>query len=368
MKNMDFLKNSDLHIDAGHQSDGKVGWKSPSNIALIKYWGKYRDQIPMNPSVSFTLSQAYTQTICEYRIKKKDDNKISIDFYFEGKQKPEFARRINQYFKSLLDVFPFLTQLEFEIFSDNSFPHSSGIASSASSMSSLALCLSSVERNIFNIHLDEDEFLKKASYVARIGSGSACRSIFPKIALWGKVNEIPESSNKYGIPMEDYLHKNFKNYHDDILIVSKIAKSISSSDGHVIMSEHKFKDGRIQQVNKRMHFMMRALETGDLEKFGEILENEALTLHSLMMSSEPSYMLMEPNTIKILQKIESFRKEKNLPVYFSLDAGPNVHLLYPNTIAEKVTEFIDNELVRYCKDGDYIKDYLGSGPKEIDFS
>jgi diphosphomevalonate decarboxylase len=365
---MDFLKNSELHIDPNIQLEGKVGWKSPSNIALIKYWGKYRDQIPMNPSVSFTLSQAYTQTICEYKTKKRDDNKISIDFYFEGKQKPEFARRINLYFKGLLDVFPFLTQLEFEIFSDNSFPHSSGIASSASSMSSLALCLSSIERNIFNIHLDEDEFLKKASYVARIGSGSACRSIFPKISLWGKVNEIPESCNKYGIPLEDYLHKNFKNYHDDILIVSKIAKSISSSDGHVIMSEHKYKEGRIQQVNKRMHFMMRALETGDIEKFGEILENEALTLHSLMMSSEPAYMLMEPNTIKILQKIESFRKEKNLPVYFSLDAGPNVHLLYPNNIAEKVTEFIDNELVKYCKDGDYIKDYLGSGPKEIDFS
>ena len=158
-----------------------------------------------------------------------------------------------------------------------------------------------------------------------------------------------------------FLHKIFRNYHDDILIVSKIAKSISSSDGHRIMSEHRFKDGRIAQANKRLHFMLRALESGDLEKFGEILENEALTLHSMMMSSEPAYLLMEPNTIKIIQRVQEFRKETKLPVYFSLDAGPNIHLLYPNNIAMEVSEFIDNVLIKYCKDGDYIKDYLGTG-------
>lgn len=88
------------------------------------------------------------------------------------------------------------------------------------------------------------------------------------------------------------------------------------------MSDHKFKEGRIQQVNKRMHFMMRALETGDLEKFGEILENEALTLHSLMMSSEPAYLLIEPNTVKILQRIESFRKEKKASGILQSGCGP----------------------------------------------
>ena len=105
---MDFLDKRDLSIEHDSLVEGKVGWKSPSNIALVKYWGKYRDQIPMNPSVSFTLSQAYTQTIIEYKTKAKKDNKITIDFYFEGKQKPEFARRINQYFKSLLNIYPFL--------------------------------------------------------------------------------------------------------------------------------------------------------------------------------------------------------------------------------------------------------------------
>ncbi|MEZ4906592.1 MAG: diphosphomevalonate decarboxylase [Saprospiraceae bacterium] len=363
MKNI----NGELILDKNHNVQGKVGWKSPSNIALVKYWGKYKNQIPINPSISFTLSQAYTQTIIEYSSKKKDDNKISFDFYFEGKQKPEFARRITSYLNSLLEIFPFLTQLHFEIFSDNSFPHSSGIASSASSMSSLALCLNSIERNLFEVNLDYDHFTKRSSYVARLGSGSACRSIFPKIALWGKMEEIPESSDEYGIPLQHILHPNFQNYHDDILIVSKKAKSISSSDGHKIMSQHQFKDGRIKQVNKRLYFLLRALQSGDYEKFGEILENEALTLHSMMLSSEPAYILLEPNTLKIIQMVESFRNSTKLPVYFSLDAGPNVHLLYPGEIADKVQDFINNDLVKYCKDGDYIKDYLGTGPKEIDF-
>lgn len=365
---MDFLENSQLIIDPDREVQGTVGWKSPSNIALIKYWGKYRNQIPVNPSISFTLSQAYTQTIIEYSTKKKNDKKISIDFYFEGKQKPQFARRINEYFKVLVDIFPFITQLKFDIFSDNSFPHSSGIASSAASMSSLALCLNSIERNIFNIHLDHDEFLKKASYVARLGSGSACRSVFPKVALWGKINEIPDSNHHYAIPMCSEIHSDFINFHDDILIVSKNVKSVSSSAGHILMSEHRYKDGRVHQVNKRMHFMLKALKAGDIEKFGEILENEALTLHSLMMSSEPAYLLLEPNTINIINKICDFRKNTDTPVYFSLDAGPNVHLLYPNDVAEKVTAFIDSELVKYCKEGDYIKDYVGTGPKEIDFA
>jgi len=364
---MDLYYNSNLKIEDDVDAKGIVGWKSPSNIALIKYWGKYGNQLPLNPSISFTLSQAYTQTIIEYKKKKKDNNKISIDFYFEGKLKPDFARRINKYFKNLVRIFPFLTQLKFEINSDNSFPHSSGIASSASSMSSLALCLCSIERDIFNLKQTEEEFLKKASYIARLGSGSASRSIYPKAALWGKTEGVKNSCDYNTIPFKKELHDIFRKFHDDILIVSKTAKSISSSDGHAIMSEHRFKDGRILQANKRLHFLIKALKNGDLDKFGEIVENEAFTLHGLMMSSEPSYVLMEPNTLQIIKQIRQFRKNTKTPLYFSLDAGPNVHLLYPDFVAKDVEEFIEDNLLKYCKDKEYIKDYMGSGPKELDF-
>jgi diphosphomevalonate decarboxylase len=364
---MNIYDNPKLKIDNNKNVSGIVGWKSPSNIALIKYWGKYGNQLPLNPSISFTLSQAYTQTTIEYKQKKKDNGKINIDFYFEGKLKPEFARRINKYFKNLIDIFPFLTQLNLEINSDNSFPHSSGIASSASSMSSLALSLCSIERNIFNTELSSKEFFEKASFIARLGSGSACRSIYPKAALWGQTEIIPKSSNYYAIPVKNHLHDNFRKFHDDILIVSKKAKSKSSSDGHAIMSSHRFKDGRILQANKRLYFILNALKSGDYETFGEIVENEAFTLHGLMMSSSPAYVLMEPNTLNIINQIKSFRKNTKIPVFFSLDAGPNVHLLYPDSYSFQVQEFLDNSLVKFCKDGDYIKDYMGTGPKELDF-
>jgi len=364
---MKSYNNPDLKIADDKKVKGIVGWKSPSNIALIKYWGKFGRQLPLNPSISFTLSQAYTQTIIEYKKKKESDKKIKIDFYFEGKLKPSFARRINKYFKSLLDIFPFITQLKFEINSDNSFPHSSGIASSASSMSSLALCLCSIERDIFKTDLTEEEFFRKASYVARLGSGSACRSIYPKAAIWGEMDEMDNSSDFYSTPISPCLHDVFRKFHDDILIVSKRAKSISSSEGHSIMSNHRFKDGRILQANKRLHFLLKALKNGDLDTFGEIVENEAYTLHGLMMSSEPAYILMEPNTVQITKKVREFRQNTKTPVYFSLDAGPNVHLLYPDFAAKTVEEFIDSQLVKYCKDKEYIKDYMGSGPKELDF-
>ena len=364
---MNPYSNPDLILEKNDNKSGIVGWKSPSNIALIKYWGKYGRQLPLNPSISFTLSQAYTQTTIEYKQKKRASKKLDIDFYFEGKLKPEFARRINLYFKGLLDIFPFLSQLKLEIRSDNSFPHSSGIASSASSMSSLALSLCSIERKLFGTELSEEEFYRKASYIARLGSGSACRSVYPKTALWGKIDGIDDSSDYYAIPVQRYMHENFRKFHDDILIVSNRAKSKSSSDGHTIMSEHKFRDGRILQANKRLHFFLRAFQTGDYEKFGEIVENEALTLHGLMMSSDPAYILMEPNTLILIKKIINFRKNTKIPVFYSLDAGPNIHVLYPDAVAPKVQSFIDSELVKYCKGGDYIKDYLGSGPKELDF-
>lgn len=361
-------KNDELVFPKSKKIEGRVGWKSPSNIALIKYWGKYGDQLPLNPSISFTLSQAYTQTSIQFESKKRMDDKIELNFYFEGKLNPKFAKRVRHFLESIQGIFPFLTQLDLTVQTDNSFPHSSGIASSASSMSAMALCLCSMERELFGNLEDKEEFMRKASYVARLGSGSAARSIYPKIAIWGETLDFEEASNLYAIPVQSVLHEKFRRFRDDILIVSRDAKSISSSDGHMIMSRHRFKQPRIDQAKKRLHFLLKALREGNYQRFGEIVEKEALTLHGMMMTATPAYLLMEPNTIKIIQEIQSFRYRTGLPVYFSLDAGPNVHMLYPASVEDKVKEFVDERLVKHCKNGEYIKDYLGSGPMELDFS
>ena len=119
----------------------QVTWQSPSNIALIKYWGKKENQIPLNPSISFTLNKCNTVTT----IKFKDSVKFNYDFYFDNKKKPEFIPKLDTFFARIIEFLPSLNKLSLKINSRNSFPHSSGIASSASAFSSLALCLTEIE-------------------------------------------------------------------------------------------------------------------------------------------------------------------------------------------------------------------------------
>jgi len=357
--------NSNLRLSPEQSLSGQTEWISPSNLALIKYWGKYGRQLPRNPSISFTLDTAATTTKLSYQTKEKPTDNIVLDFKFGGSPNEAFRVKLIKFLSSITDIFPFLAQLEFSIESSNSFPHSAGIASSASSMSALALCLCTVEKEIFGTLNSDSAFYQKASFVARLGSGSACRSVYDTMAVWGETLEVEGSSNLFAVPFGDQLHEVYRDFHDDILIVSKGEKSVSSSAGHGLMEGNIFADNRYKQANARFADLQVALKNGDLEAFGKITENEALTLHALMMTSEPSYILMEPNTLAQIELLRNFRKETKLPVYFSLDAGPNLHLLYPNNIATPVQEFIKTALLPLCEKGEIIEDRAGSGPREL---
>ncbi|MEX0360657.1 MAG: diphosphomevalonate decarboxylase, partial [Allomuricauda sp.] len=106
-------------------------------------------------------------------------------------------------------------------------------------------------------------------------------------------------------------------------------------------------------------------ESGDLEEFVKVVESEALTLHAMMMSSNPYFILMKPNTLEIINKIWGFRKETRMPVCFTLDAGANVHVLYPESIKQSVIQFVQDELVAHCDNGHYICDRIGTGAKKL---
>ena len=361
---MDY-KNAKLVVDSSNLVGGEIKWRSPSNIAIIKYWGKFGIQYPQNPSVSFTLKNAYTETSFGYKAKQGIDKGIDLDLYFNGELNTAFGEKVSKYFEKLVPVYPFLRQLKMTIRSSNSFPHSAGIASSASAMSALALCLCSFEDQVFGTLSDIDEFRKKASYLSRLGSGSACRSIYAHAAVWGESGEVEGSTNEYAIPFSELLHPVFKTFHDDILIISKGEKSVSSTIGHGMMDGNIYANSRYKQARQRFHEVLIALKQGDLESFGRITEAEALTLHALMMTSYPPYILMKPNTLLVIEKIKAYRKQTGQPLYFSLDAGPNLHLLYPDEIVEDVQAFIENELVQYCEDREWIKDSVGGGPIEI---
>ena len=342
---------------------GSFQWSAPSNIALVKYWGKKEHQIPANPSISFTLNDCKTITKLSFA-KKINDGNFSFDLLFEGKPKEEFKPKIQKFLERIAIYCPFLKEYHFNIATENTFPHSSGIASSASGMAALSMNIMSLEKALFP-EMTEDYFNQKASFLARLGSGSACRSIKGKVVVWGKHDEIKNSSDLFGVPFSGEIHQNFKNYQDTILLVDKGEKQVSSTVGHDLMHNHPFAKERFEQAHSNLSKMKTVLETGNLEEFIKIVESEALTLHSMMMTSMPYFILMKPNTLEIINRIWNFRSETNIPVCFTLDAGANVHVLYPEKDKIEISQFIKNELVDYCQNANYICDSIGEGSQLI---
>ena len=359
-------ENPRLVLDSSNPPEpGEVTWRSPSNIAIIKYWGKHGTQLPRNPSLSLTLAASCTDTVLEYAVKDAPDNSIDLEFFFHGEAHEAFRAKTLAFLESLAPQFPFLRQLQLTIRTGNSFPHSTGIASSASGMSALALCLCSLEDRFFGTLQEPDAFDVKASFIARLGSGSACRSIYPHAAVWGATPAVPGASDLFAVPAGDILHPAFKDFHDDILIVSTEEKSVSSRAGHALMEGNPYAEPRYAQARARLGTLLDALRTAHLDTFGKIAEDEALALHALMMCSNPSYMLLRPDTVALIEKIRAYRHDTKQPVYFTLDAGPNIHLLYPGEIISEVRGWIESDLKQHCADEWFIQDWVGEGPEEL---
>jgi len=344
---------------------GKVGFISPSNIAIIKYWGKHDGQIPANPSLSFTLSHANTTMEVEY-IKPADFEEPKIELYFEGKYHETFTKKIKNYIHDVKDLIPNSGNCHLNISSYNSFPHSAGIASSASSMSALACCLYEIESRInkdFSLKTSRETFI---SNLARLASGSASRSIFGGYTVWGKTDLLEGSSNEYAIPVNYMINPVFSTFTDWIIIVDQEQKKVSSSSGHALMNNHPFAQERFKMAHRNLKNLLEALKTGDLESFIKISENEALTLHGLMLQSDPWYALLKPDTLAIINEIRAFREQNNIPVCFTLDAGPNVHVLFPANVEKEMMHLFEN-INDLCSNLKIIKDCVGKGPKPIIF-
>jgi diphosphomevalonate decarboxylase len=357
----DFIANHTASIEIGN-----FQWSAPSNIALVKYWGKKDNQIPANPSISFTLNDC--KTITKLAFAKKDTSialsvtkdKFSFDLLFEGKPKEDFKPKIQKFLERIEIYCPYLKQYHLTIDTENTFPHSSGIASSASGMAALSMNIMSLEK-VLNPSMTDEYFCQKASFLARLGSGSACRSVKGKVVVWGNHEAINGSSDLFGVEFPSKIHPNFNNYQDTILLVDKGEKQVSSTIGHDLMHNHPFAEQRFAQAHHNLSAIKNILENGNLEEFIKIVESEALTLHAMMMTSMPYFILMKPNTLEIINRIWKFRNETKIPVCFTLDAGANVHILYHENVIETVLQFIKSELLGYCQNGQYICDRIGTG-------
>jgi diphosphomevalonate decarboxylase len=307
----------------------KAQFEGNSNIALVKYWGKkfigQDSQHPINPSLSFTLKHAKTTMNIQWEVAKTFEVKRVV---FAGVENLAFQKNLNKKLERLMPLFEWKSGAAIEIETNNTFPHSSGIASSASSMS----CFAKFLYNFLATPTTE-----QLSSIARILSGSACRSLSPGFVAW-------EESGSYALEQSS-VSALFQSICDCILIVDESQKSVSSSMGHESMQDHFFKPGRIAQANAHFQELKHILRGEDFHSFARLVESEALSLHALMMSARNPYTLLTPATWKLISLIQTKRKEAGWRVCFTLDAGPNIHLLYFAQDRNRVLDWVQRELI-----------------------
>lgn len=364
MASAPFLTLPELELP---QSAGSLTVSAPSNIALVKYWGKSKGQIPKNASISFTLSHCLTRTTLSYTplILSKGVAAPEFDVFVDGKSKPEFAPKIFTFFERITPYMPWVSSFQWRIDTKNTFPHGSGIASSASGFAALAGALMHLEASWSRQPIDQELWTDKTSFLARLGSGSAARSVIGPLMYWGQHPALPESSDLYARALSQNIDPIFLDYKDTILLVDEGEKEVSSTVGHNLMHDHPFATQRFEQAQDNLARLLDILSGGDLDEFCALVETEALTLHAMMMTSNPSYVLMKPNTLAIIDKVRKFRRTANVPVCFTLDAGANVHLLYPANFAQQIMPWIQQELSPLCQGGQFIEDQVGQGLKKL---
>ena len=180
------------------------------------------------------------------------------------------------------------------------------------------------------------------------------------MVVWGKTDEVEGSSDLYAVqyPNEE-IHPIFKNFNDWVLLIHEGEKSVSSTVGHGLMKTNPYAERRFQEAHENFTTLKEILKTGDLQNFIKLVEHEALTLHAMMMMSEPAFILMKTGTLEVINKIWNFRKETGLALFFTLDAGANVHLLFPeDSDSDKIKEFIVKELLQHTQNNGVVKDEM----------
>lgn len=295
----------------------KVTAKAPSNIAFIKYWGKKDEnlRIPANSSISMNLSDAYTITTAE-----TDENLINDEVSIDGKiLAGKDLERISKHVDLLRSGTKNKSYLRIE--SKNNFPKGAGIASSASGFAALTLAVSKA----LGLSLSE----KELSILARMGSGSACRSIPDGFVEW-VAGDNDKTSYAYSLYPASYW-----DIADVIAIVGESPKKVSSTEGHGLAESSPFYEARIRKMPEKIEKIKKALADKNFTDFGEILEAEAINMHSVMMTSVPPLYYLNPETLKVMEAVIEWRNE-GLESYFTIDAGPNVHVICEEGGSDKI--------------------------------
>lgn len=287
-----------------------------SNIALIKYWGN-RDnalRIPSNSSLSMNLDGLFTRTSVSFQPSLPYDELIINGHEIPGKG----LERVS----SILDLVRGMANIraKAEVISENNFPSGAGIASSAAAFAALALASSRAA----GLALSEAEL----SRLARRGSGSACRSIPAGFVEWhaGTTDE-----DSFAVSIAPPAHWDLA---DCVAIVSDGHKKIGSTEGHAFAGTSPLQSARVADADRRLDICRRAILERDFDALAPILELDSDLMHAVMMTSQPPLLYWQSATVEIFHAVRAWRAG-GLPVAYTVDAGPNVHVLCPREVQQE---------------------------------
>ncbi len=316
----------------GSLSERKATCRAGSNIAFIKYWGVADGaedlNIPLNNSISMTLADAHTTTTVAWDDSGclPEDTIVIDGVQLDGAPAERVVAHLDR-LRALAGVSD-----RARVVSNNNFPMASGIASSASGFAALTVAGAAA----LGLRLDAT----RLSAVARQGSGSASRSLFGGFVEWERGWEREESVSNSLLDSRSVAHQIHDDEHwalrDVIAIVSTGAKRVSSSGGHLLAATSPFNAARTACVGAWLETVRRAIAARDFSLLGPVLEADALAMHAVMMTSAPSLLYWQPGTLEVLQAVRAWREEEGVPVYFTIDAGPNVHLMCEADSADEV--------------------------------
>lgn len=287
--------------------------KAHTNIALIKYWGKRNEHLilPTNNSLSVTLDGFYTETTVHF----KEDLEKDVFTLNEETISGVAYDRVTTY----LDLFRQYAKKEdlfAEVRSTNQVPTAAGFASSASGFAALAAATS----RALNLQLSDQEL----SRFTRQGSGSACRSVYGGFVEWEK-GEKEDGSDSYAIQIAPQNHWDIR---IAAVVLTAKEKDISSRVGmKQTVDTSVFYDGWLAGIPQDLTEIKAGIQARDFEKVGAIAEANCLKMHATTLGATPPFTYWQDTTMSVMQTVQQLRKEQ-IPAYFTIDAGPNVKVLY----------------------------------------
>ena len=286
----------------------KATAEARANIALVKYWGRadHALNLPLTGSISLTVDRLVTRTTVE-----PDPSLRRDELTLHGAPAPEPARlRVARHLDHLRKRAG--ASAYCRVASENSFPSSAGLASSASAFAALTVAGFAA--------LGADVAPREASAYARLGSGSAARSVFGGFVEWRAGASHEES---YAEPLAPPSHMDL---HDVVVVLAEEEKKVGSLEGHALAETSPLLAGRLARVPALLDEVRRGVRERDLGVLGPPTEEDCYLMHAVMMTSRPSLLYWAPETVEGLHAVRRWREE-GLGVYATLDAGPNLHLL-----------------------------------------